>query len=598
MALVVAINSYPQNVLISNALSYQKDDIIILGDIGNSDLDRIQSKYADTFNFNPLELSNFQLLGTENQFEGTARIEYSGDKIKISILEYLLIYFEKNCSIQFEEDNIKIDEIDIFHKTTEIYDAIIYLPENYVLNSTISYLGFDFKNNIIPGYNDADVEKLDKYLQDLEWEISKLIKSEDLEWNVFFIDNIEILKSSLDTLQLAIFVIAMFVFSSLVMALIFMQQRMQNELAKTYRLLSIRGMGVEKMQILYSLLYVSLNLILSVISLDLANYFVGITSISAITTIGIASISSGISTWYSSGQDFTGDNDVFNIDVPIPIAEVDSIDYVTCYPSSLNMQIAVLNGFILVDDQLGDIHSQFKQLKNPKLFELWVREGKEMSKFIDYLSNIKLGNFTDLVDLNIDKWFPANAMLPGNPDFLLFTEKEYVESYQGELFIIASGKGIQGTQQALHDSLSGDLIWLDPGYLNLEDYSLNYFIDTNIWLRRSVVIIGISIYIFLLGMIDSSMLINKEILLLKIKGIQKQAISKASFILVLSELLQRFLAMVIASYTVVSLIEIFQLLGNVNAISEIISISITATIIFGLGQLIRLLTRNNSEKIE
>lgn len=283
------------------------------------------------------------------------------------------------------------------------------------------------------------------------------------------------------------------------------------------------------------------------------------------------------------------------------LGKVDGIDYVTFYLTTLDLQIKKMNGFILVDDQLRDIHSQFRQLSYPKPFELWLRDGTEnINKYMEYLSRVDLGNSTELIELNVDKWFPANAKLPGDPDFLLFTGEDYIKNYKDDLFIIASGKGVKGTQEALQNSLTGDIAWLDPGYLNLQDHSLNYFIKSNIWLRQNVVIIGISIYIFLLGMIDSSMLINKEILLLKIKGVKKQAITSASFLLVLSELLERFVAMAIAIYTVVSLIGVFQLLGNVNAISikEIAVISIIGTIIFAFGQFVRLIVRNNSEKIE
>ncbi len=701
--IAVSIDAYPDNIVVDNSLSYQIDDVYGISIDVNTDKSEIQFK--DLGEISVFKVSKYIILQGNNQISGLAKLEFADRGVNIAINEIYANNLNKTLvlgGIQFN-----ITDVSVFNGINYAYSAIISLPEAYKSNFTDLYVGVD----IYSEFDDEDLlyKAVDKF---------KLITSQYYDGNFVWVDlyqdNIEQLSESAERLQLQIFVVALFLFISLLATLIFIQISIQDEFNQPYQTLTLRGMQNEELSRYFVSYFLAINLMISVIVVIIVNYLISSDINTSIIVVFISIITSISTSLFRNNH--IEDNDIFeynnspsiveitllilsvisflvNIFINIPslkivkyililtiylssgllvsfillklsntinkkrtrkfgllslflnidlridkkriirrivigimlmsiishqyavsnINQIDNIDnpygdiwasyygdipdefdlstgeYSISYPTVVNFQIKILQGIVLVDNSLMKIHNQFTDSKAGEFPELWVRDNVELSKYINYLSVVSIGeniSFTEI--LKVSRTFDKLVQLPGNPDFILFLDSAYVSDYSETVFFIFRAiNTIAELQSDVDKQLDTSINWIVPNKISILDFSIYQFNQKSRWTDPLFTLIFAIAVVFILGFIDTRIVFNREFSIIKIKGILKRDLNRIGISIFGVGTISRTIINIAGLVLISTLIDLFQLVSNVPDLNmvEIIFYGSIYAIIFILGQI-------------
>ncbi len=701
--IAVSIDAYPDNIVVDNSLSYQIDDVYGISIDVNTDKSEIQFK--DLGEISVFKVSKYIILQGNNQISGLAKLEFADRGVNIAINEIYANNLNKTLvlgGIQFN-----ITDVSVFNGINYAYSAIISLPEAYKSNFTDLYVGVD----IYSEFDDEDLlyKAVDKF---------KLITSQYYDGNFVWVDlyqdNIEQLSESAERLQLQIFVVALFLFISLLATLIFIQISIQDEFNQPYQTLTLRGMQNEELSRYFVSYFLAINLMISVIVVIIVNYLISSDINTSIIVVFISIITSISTSLFRNNH--IEDNDIFeynnspsiveitllilsvisflvNIFINIPslkivkyililtiylssgllvsfillklsntinkkrtrkfgllslflnidlridekriirrivigimlmsiishqyavsnINQIDNIDnpygdiwasyygdipdefdlstgeYSISYPTVVNFQIKILQGIVLVDNSLMKIHNQFTDSKAGEFPELWVRDNVELSKYINYLSVVSIGeniSFTEI--LKVSRTFDKLVQLPGNPDFILFLDSAYVSDYSETVFFIFRAiNTIAELQSDVDKQLDTSINWIVPNKISILDFSIYQFNQKSRWTDPLFTLIFAITVVFILGFIDTRIVFNREFSIIKIKGILKRDLNRIGISIFGVGTISRTIINIAGLVLISTLIDLFQLVSNVPDLNmvEIIFYGSIYAIIFILGQI-------------
>ncbi|MCE7736669.1 MAG: hypothetical protein GPJ54_17435 [Candidatus Heimdallarchaeota archaeon] len=268
--------------------------------------------------------------------------------------------------------------------------------------------------------------------------------------------------------------------------------------------------------------------------------------------------------------------------------------YSVAYPTTINLQISTLQGLVFTDASLFSFHNQFAGVRIKQTPELWVREGYDLSNFISYLSFVKIGDtdvgsisFTE--SLQIENFFDANVMLPGQPDFILFLEESILKDYNSSIFLlfdINSETKMPDFQIAVKNQLDRDIIWVQPPFINIVDFTTQHLMNENTWLDEVFTSIFSLFIVFSLAFVETRMRFGREFEIMRLKGVTINQFRRVGLFLYLKEFPLRIIFLMLGATSVLFLINTFRLISNdVNIdLNNIMGNVFLFSIIIYLGQ--------------
>ncbi len=321
--LITSIQGYPQNIIITNSLNYQEDDVIGIANL-TYDHDAIDSeiisRYSTLGRIKIQTVSEFEIISNDFTINGLSIVEFEDiAEPVIKINEIWMNDLQPQRSLFLGNLIFNQSQIETTTITNRLFDTIITLPKQFKVNISSFYLGLNIKT-------DTDQFKdFNKLNEDIELFMAdaNLQYNTEFEWQEFYLENTQVLSDSIDKLELQIFTVSLLIFLTLLASILFIQYSFEKANQRTYYLLFLRGLSQEQVSkhfIIYSTLF---NLILTCISIGLAHLLTNINLDISLGLFFIVTLSTSIFTsYYSTKQNLVKSNDIFDVDIPPSLLEI------------------------------------------------------------------------------------------------------------------------------------------------------------------------------------------------------------------------------------------------------------------------------------